>query len=102
MTDCTPPNFKVGNRVFFKNKQTGKWDLKWRVGYRIVCIDHSGHYLHIENQATGKTRCCNVKMWKDVVHEQPVNLWKVDTTFGRAGKSINHPANLPTIPLNTT
>ena len=31
-TNCTPPNFKVSNRVFFKNKQPGKWDLKWRPG----------------------------------------------------------------------
>ena len=27
-TNCTPPNFKVGDRVYFKNKQPGKWDLK--------------------------------------------------------------------------
>ena len=24
------PTFKVGDRVYFKNKQPGKWDLKWR------------------------------------------------------------------------
>ena len=47
----TPPYFKIG--VCFKNKQPGKWDLKWRPGYRIVCIEHDRHYLHIENQATG-------------------------------------------------
>ena len=95
---CTPPNFKIGDRVSFKHKQPGKWDLKWRAGYRIVCIEHKGHYLHIENQATGKTRPFNVK---DVVHEPPVELWNDDTMFGRAGKFINHPANLPIIPLNT-
>lgn len=27
-TDCTPPNFEVSDRVYFKNKQSGKWDLK--------------------------------------------------------------------------
>ena len=43
ITNCTPPNFKVGNRVFFKDKQPGKWDLKWRTGYRIVCIECNGH-----------------------------------------------------------
>ena len=31
-----PPTFKIGDRVYFKNKQPGKWDLKWRPGYRIV------------------------------------------------------------------
>ena len=98
MTNCTPPDFEVGDRVFLKSKQPGKWYLEWRVGYRIVCIAHIRHCLHIENQATGKTRPCNVK---DVVYELPVELWNVDSTFGRAGKFKNHPANLPTIPLNT-
>ena len=52
--DRTPPSFKIGDRVYFKSKQPGKWDLKWRPGYRIVQIEHNGHFLHIENQATGK------------------------------------------------
>ena len=54
-TDRESPSFKIGNRVYFKNKLPGKWDLKWRPGYRIVHIECNGHYLHIENQATGKT-----------------------------------------------
>ena len=45
----TPPSFRIGDRVYFKNKQSGKWDLKWRPGN-----EHKGHFLHIENQATGK------------------------------------------------
>ena len=49
------PTFKVGDRAYFKNKQPGKWDLKWRPGYWIVCIEHNRHYIHIENQATGRT-----------------------------------------------
>ena len=49
------PTFQIGDCVYFKNKQPGKWDLKWRPGYWIVCIEHNGHYIHIENQATGKT-----------------------------------------------
>ena len=49
------PTFQIGDCVYFKNKQPGKWDLKWRPGYRIVCIEHDGHFIHIENQATGKT-----------------------------------------------
>ena len=52
--DRTPPTFKKGDRVYFKNKQPGKWDLKWRPGYRIVQIEHDRHFLHIENQVTGK------------------------------------------------
>ena len=60
-TNCTPLNFKVGDRVYFKNKQPGKWDLKWRAGNRIVCIEHNGNYLHIKTKLTGKTRSA---MWR--------------------------------------
>ena len=95
--DRTPPSFNIDNRVYFKNKQPGKWDLKWRPGYRIVQIEHDGHFLHIENKATGKTRSSNVK---DVVLEKPIKFWNIDTQFGRTGKYINYPANLPTIKLN--
>ena len=63
--DRKPPPFNIGNRVYFKNKQPGKWDLKWRPEYRIFCIEHNGHYLHFANQATRKTRSCNIK---DVAH----------------------------------
>ena len=48
------PSFKIDDKVYFKNKQPGKWDLKWRLGYRIVQIECNGHFLLIENQATGK------------------------------------------------
>ena len=95
-TDREPLSFKIGDRVYFKNKQPGKWDLKWRPGYQIVCIECDGHYLHIKNQATGKTRSCNIK---DVVLKPTVELWNIDMQFCRAGKYINHPMNLPTITL---
>ena len=48
------PAFQIEDHVYFKNKQPGKWDLKWRPGYRIFCIECDGHFIHIENQATGK------------------------------------------------
>ena len=37
---------------------------------------------------------------KDVVLEPPVEFRNIDKQFGRAGKYINHPANLPTTTLN--
>ena len=92
MTDRAEPGFKVGDRVYFKNKTPGKWDLKWKAGYRIVWIEHEGCYLHIENQATGKIRSCNVK---DIILEPICELWNVNPEFGRASKFINHPNNLP-------
>ena len=60
-TDRQPPSFKIGDKVYFKNKQPGKWDLKRRPGYRIVQIECNGHFLHIENQATGNLCSCNVE-----------------------------------------
>ena len=91
-TDRAEPGFKVGDRVYFKNKTPGKWDLKWKAGYRIIWIEREGRYLHIENQATGKIRSCNIK---DVVLEPVRELWNVNPEFGRASKFINHPDNLP-------
>ena len=63
-----PPSFKLGDRVYFKNKQPGKWDLKWIPRYRIVHIECNGHYLHIENQTMGKTKSCNIE---DILLEPP-------------------------------
>ena len=93
----TPPSFKIRDRVCFKNKQPVKWDLKCRPGYRVVWIECDEHFLHIENQATGKMPSWNVK---DIILEPPVELWNIDTQFGWARKFINHPANLPTISLH--
>ena len=70
------PTFKIGDRVYFKIKQPGRWDLKWRPAFRIVQIECDGHFLHIENQATGKIQSCNLK---DIVLEPPVELWNIDT-----------------------
>ena len=95
--DREPPSFKIGNRIYFKNKQLGEWDLRWRPGYRIVCTECNIHYLHIENQARGKERSCNVK---DIVLKPPMEFWNIDTQFSRAKESINHATNLPTITMN--
>ena len=69
--------------MYFKNKQPSKWDLKWRPRYQIVCIQHDGHFLHIENQATGKICSGNVK---DIILEPPIEFGNIDTQFSRAGK----------------
>ena len=79
--------FQVGDRVYFKNKQSGKWDLKRRSRYRIVCIEHDGHFICIENQATGKMQSYNVT---DIILELPIEFWNVDTQFSRAARYINH------------
>ena len=53
-TDRAAPSFKIGDRVYFKDKHPRKWDLKWKPGYRTVQIECNGHFLHIEKQAMGK------------------------------------------------
>ena len=53
--DQQPPSFKIGDRVYFKNKQPGKWYLKWRPGYRIDQIKHDGHILHIKKPSYQKS-----------------------------------------------
>ena len=93
------PAFQIGDHVYFKNKQPGKWDLKWRHGYRIVCIECDRYFIHIENQATGKIQSCNVT---DIILEPLIEFWNDDTQFGRPGQYVNHPANLPTIKLMDT
>ena len=90
------PAFQIGDHVYFKTKQPGKWDLKWRPRYRIVHIEHDGHFIYIKNQATGKIRYCNVT---DIILEPPIEFWNVDTQFSRAWRYINHLANLPTTKL---
>ena len=93
------PAYQIGDHVYFKNKQPGKWDLKWRPGYRIVHIEHDRHFIYIENQATGKMQSCNVT---DIILEPPIEFWNVDTQFSKARHYINHPTNLPTIQLKNT
>ena len=79
------PVLQDGRLCNFKNKQPGKWDLKWRPWYRIVCIVHDEHFLHIENQATGKVCSCNMK---DIILEPPREFCNIDSHFGRAGRYI--------------
>ena len=85
------PAFQVGDHVYFKNKQPSKWDLKWRPRYRMVCIEHNGHFSHIKNKATGKIQSCNVM---DIILKLPIEFWNIVTQFSRAGRYINHPVNL--------
>ena len=49
--------FITAQKTMAKDKQEqAAWQmgLNWRPRYRIVCIEHDGHFIHIKNQATGK------------------------------------------------
>ena len=89
--DNTPPNVKVGDRVYFKNKQPGKLDLKWRVGYRTVCIEHSRYHFYIDKQGTGKTRpcqcqghCLGTTSWAMECWHQVWQSWKIYKSFNKS------------------
>ena len=98
------PAFQIGDHVYFKNKQPGKWDLKWKPRYRIVCIESNGQFIHIENQATGKIQSCNVT---DIILEPPIEFWNIDTQFSRAHnkpvkKGIRRISHFPTSSTGTS
>ena len=60
----------------FQNQATRKMGSQMETWIQDCFIECDRHYLHIESQATGKTRSCNIK---DVVLEPPVELWNIDT-----------------------
>ena len=68
--DREPPSFKIGDIVYFKtnNQANGTSNGDLDTGLSLL---HDGHYLPTENQATGKTRSCNIK---DVVLKPPVEF----------------------------
>ena len=82
--DRKPSSFQLEDRVYFKNKQPGKWDLKWRPGHKVVCIECDRHYLHIENQDMEKTRSCNVR---DIIHEPPIESGTLTLSLAEPGNS---------------
>ena len=88
--------FKIGDRVYFKNKTARKMGLEMEA-WILNCLYWVWWALH-SHQKSGnqKTRPCNVK---DIALEPPAELCNIDMQFGRAGKFINHPTNLPTITL---
>ena len=55
------PAFQVGDRVHFKNKQPGKWNLKWRPRYRIIRIEHDGAFHTYQKPSYWKNKIlqCN-------------------------------------------
>ena len=86
------PAFQIGDCVYLKTKQPGKWDLKWRPRYRIVCIEYDRHFIHIKNQATGKIRSCNVT---DIILEPPIEFWDVTPNSAQLGDMLTTPQICP-------
>ena len=50
------PAFQVGDHVYFQEQTTQKMGFKVETWLSdSPCIECNGHFIHIENQATGKT-----------------------------------------------
>ena len=94
--DREPPSLKIGVRVYLKNNETNmtsNGDLD--TGLSVLSMTDITYTLKIK--LLEKTRSCNAK---DIVLEPQVEFWNICTQFGKAGRYIIHPANLPTIMLN--
>ena len=81
-----PPSFKIGDGMCTsKTNSPANGTSNGRPRYRFVHIEcNNGHFLHIENQATGKDMLLQHE--KDIILEPPIEFWNIDTQFSRAGK----------------
>ena len=49
------PHLSNQRSCILQKQTTRQMGLEVETRYWIVCIEHNGHYIHIKNQATGKT-----------------------------------------------
>ena len=95
--DRKPPTFKIGDRVYFKTDSQANGILNGDLDIGLFKLSMMDTSYMLRTRLLEKVQSCNVK---DLVLEPPIELWHMDTQFGRAGKFINHPGNLPTINLH--
>ena len=59
-TDREPPSNKIGNRVYFKDKQAGMWDMKWRPGLSSFqhCMHDCTHQYNMGEQRVSTVPAC--------------------------------------------
>ena len=91
--------FWVGELVMLKKHNVDKMDLRWEPNYRVIRLKSLWSVL-VENQISGKTKCCNIG---DLKVKHPSEDWTLQPSpIGRATRFINHPNNLPDvdIPIN--
>ena len=93
------PAFQIRDCVYFKNKQPGKWDLKGDPDIELSALSATDISYILKTKPLEKIQSCSVT---DIILEPPIEFWNVDTQFGRAGRDIYHPTNLPTIKLMDT
>ena len=65
------PAFQIGDHVYFKNKQPGKWNLKWRPEIQN-CLHRAQRTFHPHREpGHRKNMTCNVT---DIILEPPVEF----------------------------
>ena len=72
-------------------------DLRWKPNYRVTKLK-SPWSVMVENQISGKTKCCNVG---DLKPQLPAEDWELKpSSIGRATRFTNQPDNLPDIEIS--
>ena len=88
--------FQVGYLVLLKKHNANKMDMRWEPNYRVIRLMPPWSAV-IENQISGKTKCCKVG---DPKPKHPSEDWEIKpSSIGRAAKFINHPDNLPDVDI---
>ena len=83
--------------VLLKKHNADKMDLWWEPNYRVIRLMSPWSAI-VENQMSGKMKCCNVG---DLKPKHPVEDWTLEpSSVGRATRFINHPYNLPNVDIS--
>ena len=89
--------FQVGDLVLLKKHNADKMDLQWEPNYRVIRLK-SPWSVMVENQISGKTKCCNVG---DLKTKHPWEDWTLkSSSIGRSTRFINHPDNQPDVDIS--
>ena len=88
--------FWIGDLVLLKKHNADKMDFRWEPNYRVIRLKSPWSVL-VENQTSGKTKCCNVA---DIKAKHPSEYWTLQPSpIGRATRFINHLDNLPDVDI---
>ena len=91
--------FQVGDLVLLKKHNADKMDLRWEPNYRGIRLKSLWSVL-VENQISGKTKCCNIG---DLKAKHPSEDWTLQSSpISRATRLINHPDILPDVDISIT
>ena len=74
-------------------------DPRWEPNYRVTRLKSLWTVL-VENQISGKTKCCNIG---DLKAKHPSEDWMLQPSpIGRTARFINYPDNLPDVTYQST